>query len=276
MKDVETAVAEHYGNAGLLDRIIAALQAGGIDLQQLTPDDLAPVDEFHTGGRKATRHAVAKLLPKSDQHVLDVGCGIGGAARFMAAETGCRVTGIDLTPDYIATAKALTQHTGQSDEVQFETASALAMPFADAAFDGVLTIHMAMNIHKRAALYAEIARVMKPGARLCIYDMMKKNDEPIAFPVPWADGPETSHLTTPDDMRALLSAAGFEVVEVEDRSDIARDFFRQRLNAPSAAPPALGIHIVLGQSARQKFENTLANIEAGRLGPVQIIARRKA
>jgi len=124
MKDVETAVAEHYGNAGLLDRIIAALQAGGIDLQQLTPDDLAPVDEFHTGGRKATRHAVAKLLPKSDQHVLDVGCGIGGAARFMAAETGCRVTGIDLTPDYIATAKALTQHTGQSDEVQFETASA--------------------------------------------------------------------------------------------------------------------------------------------------------
>ena len=143
MNKVEQAVAAHYGNSELLTRILAAINSAGIDLAKLTPDDLAPVDEFHTGGRKATQYAVSKMQLGKDNSVIDVGCGIGGAARFMAAETGCRVTGIDLTPDYIATAKALTEYTGQTDRVKFQVASALDMPFDNAAFDAALTIHEA-------------------------------------------------------------------------------------------------------------------------------------
>ena len=268
--------AAHYGNSELLTRILAAINSAGIDLAKLTPDDLAPVDEFHTGGRKATQYAVSKMQLGKDNSVIDVGCGIGGAARFMAAETGCRVTGIDLTPDYIATAKALTEYTGQTDRVKFQVASALDMPFDNAAFDAALTIHVAMNIHDRKGLYSEIARILKPGATLCIYDMMKKSDAPITFPVPWASSSDTSHLTTPDEMRDLLSGAGFAIDEVEDRSSIALDFFKQRLTQQNGTPPALGIHIVLGDAAREKFQNTLINIEKGCLGPVQIIAHRKA
>ena len=160
MTDMESAVARHYGVPDLLARIYGGLEAAGADLARLTLEDLAPVDEFHIGGRKATVHAVGKLAPGRGDHVLDIGCGIGGAARAMAAETGCRVTGIDLTPEFIETAQRLTEKTGLGANVDFEVASALHMPFADGAFDKAITLHVAMNIHDRAGLYVEIARVL--------------------------------------------------------------------------------------------------------------------
>ena len=161
----------HYGDGGLLARIRGGLKAAGIEEASLRAEDLAPVDEFHIGGREATAHAVAKMKLRADMRVLDVGCGIGGAARFLAAEIGCQVEGIDLTPEYIAVAKTLTVMTGLTDKVSFETASALDMPFEGAAFDAAITIHVAMNIAKRAELYGEIARVLKPGAVFCNYEV---------------------------------------------------------------------------------------------------------
>ncbi len=224
MNDIEAAVARHYGNAGLLARILAGLEASGVDPDHLRPDDLAPVDEFHIGGREATAHAVAKLDLDEGAQVLDVGCGIGGAARYIATQAGCRVTGIDLTPEFIATARRLTELTGLDGKIAFEVASALDMPFEDAAFDAAITLHVAMNIPERAALYGEIARVMKPGAELCLYDVMKTGAGEIAYPVPWAETPATSHLTTVEEMRDLLDGAGFDVSEVEDRRAFARAF----------------------------------------------------
>ena len=274
MKNIESAVAEHYGRAGLLARILEGLEANGADPSHLRPDDLAPVDEFHIGGRTATEHAVAKMSLRGDGHVLDVGCGIGGAARYIAAQVGCRVSGIDLTPEYIEVARALTERTGLGDKVDFEVASALAMPFQDEAFDAAITFHVAMNIRDRESLYGEIARVMKPGATLCIYDVMRKSGEALAFPVPWAESNQTSHLTTPEEMRALLGGAGFEVQDVEDRTDIALEFFRQSLAAAADGPPPLGVHLIMGAGAAEKFRNVLINIEAGRIAPVQMIASR--
>ncbi len=277
MKDIEAAVARHYGDGGLLARIMAGLTASGADLDRLQPGDLAPVDEFHIGGREATAHAVAKLGLGAEAHVLDVGCGIGGAARFIASQVGCRVTGIDLTPEFIEVARRLTELTGLDGRIAFEVASALDMPFEDAAFDAAITLHVAMNIADRVALYAEIARVMKPGATFCICDVMKGGDGEPTFPVPWAETPETSHLTTVDEMRSLLDAAGFNVGEVEDRSDFARAFFQRALAAVAASegPPPLGIHLILGASAPVKFRNMLANIEAGHIAPIQMIATRR-
>ncbi|MBT5659144.1 MAG: methyltransferase domain-containing protein [Rhodospirillaceae bacterium] len=275
MNNIEGAVAQHYGDADLLGRIVKGLEAARIDLNQLQIDDLAPVDEFHLGGRKSTEYAVEKMPLSEDGHVLDIGCGIGGAARYIAKQTGCRVSGIDLTPEYIQVAQKLTNLTGLEKKMSFEVASALSMPFENDTFDAAITFHVAMNISDRESLYGEIARVMKPGATFCVFDVMKKSDEKPIFPVPWAESAKTSHLTTPDEMRALLDDAGFEISEVDDRTDFALDFLRQRLTPEGEAPPPLGLHVILGASAREKIKNTLRNMEDGRIAPVQMIARRK-
>jgi len=272
MNNIETAVAQHYGDNGLLARIYAGLNAAGVELANLQPDDLAAVDEFHIGGRKATAHAIAKMDLNTQQHVLDIGCGIGGAARYIATQTDCNVTGIDLTPEYIAAATTLTEMTGLDDKINFKVASALNMPFEANTFDAAITFHVAMNIPQRADLYCEIARVMKPGSTLCIYDVMKKNDQQLEFPVPWAESAETSHLVTLDEMSTLLQDAGFTLRETEDRTEFALNFFRDALAA--VAPPPLGLHLVMGASTAQKLKNTLSNTEQGRIVPVQILATR--
>ena len=164
--------------ADLTDRILKAMAAAGIDTERVAPEQLAPIDEFHIGGRAATIHAVAKMGLTADDHVLDVGCGIGGATRYIASTIGCRVTGIDLTPGYIAAAEELARRTGLADRITYRVGSALAMPFADGAFDAALTLHVAMNIKDRAGLYREVARVLKPGGVFCVYDVMKGRTTP--------------------------------------------------------------------------------------------------
>ena len=271
---LEDSVARHYGVADLTERIHKALAAAGIDAGRIAPEQLAPIDEFHIGGRAATIHAVAKMGLTGNDHVLDVGCGLGGATRYIAATVGCRVTGIDLTPEYVAAAKDLARRTGLAGRVAYRVASALAMPFHDGAFDAGLTLHVAMNIKDRGGLYGEVARVLKPRAIFCIYDVMKGDADTLRYPVPWAETPETSHLTTPSEMQMLLRAAGFEVSEVEDRTQFALDFFRQSLAASAAGAPPLGLHIMMGASTREKFRNMLANVESGAIAPTLMIARR--
>jgi ubiquinone/menaquinone biosynthesis C-methylase UbiE len=273
--DLEQAVARHYQVSALTERVLKAAVAAGMDPNKLAAEDLGPIDEFHIGGSIATKRLVAKMRLAGTEHVLDIGCGIGGAARYVAASTGCRVTGIDLTPEYIETARALSQRTGLGALNAFHVGSALQMPFADAAFDAAITLHVAMNIKDRAGLYRESARVLKPGALLCIYDVMQGPKDGLEFPVPWAETPANSHLTTPADMRALLAAAGFSVEEVEDRTEFGIAFFRERLSA-GGPPSALGLHLLMGETAPAKFRNMLRNLEQGSIAPVSMIARRSA
>ncbi len=274
--DLEEAVARHYGVGELKDRILRAIAAAGIDADRIAPEQLAPVDEFHIGGRAATVHAVAKMALKPSDCVLDVGCGLGGATRYLASAVGCRVTGIDLTPAYIEAAEDLARRTGLADRIAYRVASALAMPFDAGAFDAAITLHVAMNIKDRAGLYREVARVLKPGAAFCIYDVMKGGSEGLKFPVPWAETPATSHLTTPQEMQSLLRDAGFAVEEVEDRTAFAADFFRRSLAGSAAGVPPLGLHILMGANARDKFQNMLAAAEAGAIAPTVMIARPAA
>ncbi len=275
MNKIEKIVKQHYAVGDLAERILEGLKATGADLDNLTIEDISAVDEFHIGGRKATQYVISKMPLSARAHVLDVGCGIGGAARTMVSQTGCRVTGIDLTPEYIEVARTLSRLTRLDDKTDFHTASALAMPFRDQTFDAALTIHVAMNIQDRDALYKEIARVTKPGATLCIYDVMKKGNAPIIFPVPWAQTAASSYLVSPDEMAPLLEDAGFEISEVEDRTEIAVEFFRQSEAAATASPAPLGVHLIMGATARQKLQNVRQNIADGRITPVLIVARRK-
>lgn len=273
-ESLEDAVVRHYGVSDLAQRIFRALAAAGVTSERLTPEQLAPVDEFHIGGRPATEYALAKIELTGSDHVLDVGCGLGGATRYLASTVGCRVTGIDLTADYIEVAELLADRTGLRERMSYETASALSMPFAAAMFDAAITFHAAMNIGDRVGLYREIARVLKPGAALCIYDVMQGAVPGLRFPVPWADSVATSHLTTPDEMQDLLIGAGFQVEEVDDRTDFGIEFFRQRLSDTAGGPPPLGLHLLMGPRAREKLENMLHGLEMGHVAPVIMTARR--
>lgn len=273
--ELEAAVADHYEVSELESRLVAALEAAGVDLSDIKPQDLAPVDEFHIGGRPATVHAISKLSLTPDHHVLDVGCGIGGAARYIVSEIGCRVTGIDLTPSYIEAARAFATRTGLQERLKFEVASALDMPFDDGEFDAAVTFHVAMNIKDREGLYREIARVLKLGAEFCIYDVMKGENEGLIYPVPWAETEQTSHVTSPDEMLALLDAAGFDVVDTQDRTEFGIAFFKERLAAVAEGQPAVGLHLLMGRTSKPKFENVLRNLEAGHVAPVLMLARRR-
>jgi ubiquinone/menaquinone biosynthesis C-methylase UbiE len=271
--DLELAVAGHYGRPDIAGRIFDGLKAAGIDPEHPKPEDLAPVDEFHIGGRAASEHVLAKLALSKDHHVLDIGCGIGGTTRYMAQAFGCRVSGIDVTPEFIDAARILSERTGLADRVDFQVASALDLPFEDTTFDAAITFHVAMNIKDRPTLYAEAARVLKPQAQFCVYDVMQGKSGSVRYPTPWAKTPGTSHLTTPDEMHKLLEQAGFAVQEVEDRTAAGIDFFRQRLGSGDGPPP-LGIHLLLGPTARDMFGNVLQALEDGAAAPVVMIAQR--
>ncbi len=179
-----------------------------------------------------------------------------------------------MTPEYIEVAQALSKRVNLSKRLQFETASALALPFGNAVFDAVITLHAAMNIPDRALLYAEISRVMKHGGMLCLYDVMKKDGDDLAFPVPWAETSATSHLITPEVTLNFLENAGFNVFEIDDRSGFAIEFFEQALLAQAQGHASLGAHLLMGHTAREKFKNVLENIVSGRIAPVQMLATR--
>ena len=271
---VEREVEKHYAHGTLIETIEAALAASGIERDAITVADLAPVDEFHIGGRPATVDLAGLLTLVPSDRVLDVGCGLGGAARFFADEVGCAVTGIDLTEDFIQAARELSSWVGLGERNTFEHASALAMPFGDASFDAAYMLHVGMNIEAKTELFAEIARVLATGGQLGIYDIMRTGDGEIVYPVAWAENGDTSFLASPGEYRAALDVAGLDLRIETNRRDWALELYRNlRAKAARAdGPPPLGIQILMGKSAGQKVANMLQGISDGITAPVQMIA----
>jgi ubiquinone/menaquinone biosynthesis C-methylase UbiE len=267
------AVAEHYGRADLGDVILAALKAAGNDIEHLTPDDLEPIDEFHSRGRAATIDLARLLALRGDERFLDVGSGIGGPSRYVAKTFGCRVTGLDLTPEFCRVATMLAQRTGLADKVEYRQGDALAMPFADHSFDVAWSQNVVMNILDRERLYAEIRRVLTPGGRYAFSDVVEGPNAPPHFPVPWAREPSISFLFTAEATRRKLEAAGFRVLAFEDQTADALDRARARIKA-SGAPLALGLHVILGEDGPTMLKNMLRNYEEGRIGLLQGVVAR--
>ncbi len=272
------AIEGHYTHGGLIAAITTGLAALGKTPRTVTADDLAPVDEFHTGARQATEHLVDQLPLGPNTHLYDIGSGLGGTARLVSTRFGCRVTGVDLTAEFVEAARTMNGWVGMEDRLAFHHASALDTPFVDAAFDAACMVHVGMNITDKAALFAETARLLKPGAPFGIYDIMAAGTGELAYPVPWATEPGNSALATLEDYQAVLKAVGFEITEVCDRSDFAIDFSRhareREREKKTAGPPPLGIHIIMGENTGQKIANLAAGLEAGIVAPVEIIARR--
>ena len=277
MPNIDTLVA-HYTHGALLRTILEGVQRLGKSPETVNVEDLGPVDEFHIGGRVATKSFLDQLDIAADDHVLDVGCGLGGASRFAAEQYGCRVTGIDLTLEYVKTGEVLCSWVGLGNRITLEQGDATTTPYAAGAFDKSYMMHVGMNIANKRALALELYRVLRPGGRLGIYDVMRVGDGDLRFPVPWATTPQESDVSSPDEYRAALEAAGLRVIAQRNRSAFALEFFSQlQARAGTAGgPPPLGLHILMGDTAPAKVKNMIENIAQHRIAPVELVAERTA
>lgn len=267
MTDTATGVREHYSATDLTSRIKSVLATIVPEDQKLTVAQLAPLDQFHARGILATTELAdaAELAPS--KRVLDVGCGIGGPARYLAATFGCSVTGVDLSPGFIDAAIYLTARCELSDRANFRIGDALHLPFEDATFDTVFLQHVAMNIADRAALYAEIHRVLAPKGRLVIHDLVLREGD-VVYPAPWARDASISFLLSEADTRATLEQAGFKAVLWHDDTQKTLDWFKA---AMAGSPTALSLGAVMGPDFPLVIGNLARNLRENRLGVLSAV-----
>ncbi|MGH3801844.1 MAG: class I SAM-dependent methyltransferase [Pseudonocardiaceae bacterium] len=268
----EQAVTQRYSHGELEHEILNALTTVGADPAHLDPDQLALADEFHIGGRLATVGLVDQLDLRPGLCVLDVGSGLGGTARYLARRHAVHVTGIDLTEEYVRVAASLSRRAGLAELVQFRHGSATDLPFPDDSFDRACMLHVGMNVADKAALFAEVRRVLVGGGSFGVYDVMRVGPGEVVYPVPWAATSATSFLAEPKQYRELLAKAGLSVQAERDRRDFGIDFFREvRARVAREGPPALGLHIVMGSDAALKIANLVDNLERTVLAPIEMI-----
>jgi ubiquinone/menaquinone biosynthesis C-methylase UbiE len=275
---VAPLVVQHYSQSGLAARLLDALAAAGKNLDALTREDLAQLEEFHVGGREATRELATLAGVKAGMQVLDIGCGIGGPARTLAAEFGCEVTGIDLVDDYVQTAVELTRRVGLAARVTYRQADALALPFADETFDAVITEHVTMNIEAKDRLFAEVRRVLRSGGSYALYEICGGDGSPLAYPVPWATTGAISFLLSPAALKTKIEDTPFAVAAWKDVSTEALQRFKVMVDAAAARPadalPAPGLSLIMGREAVDKIRNLLGNLQAGRVRVVMAVAHK--
>jgi len=216
MTDVELVVQRYYGDRPVIARIDDALRAAGVDPERASHRDLWPFDQLHSRGIVATREHAEHAGIRPGMYVLDLGCGLGGASRYLAAECSCRVAAIDLTPNFVEAARLLTARCGLAERIEFHQANALAVPFENNTFDHVWSYAVTMNIADKEGLGREVARVLKPGGRFSCNEIARGSGGAPAFPLPWASDEETSFLVKPTEMRAALEAGGLSVIGQAD------------------------------------------------------------
>jgi MPBQ/MSBQ methyltransferase len=261
--DVRDLVTSHYGAGNLSQTILHALAEHGVDTDRLGPADLFAVDQLHFGGAAAVQHLLDRMEVGPGNRLLDVGCGIGGASR-MAAMAGAAVTGVDLTPEFVQTATALTDRVGLGDRVSFVTTPAESLPLEDSSFDAAILVHVGMNVPDKGALFAEVHRVLEPDGVFGLYEQVRTADGELTYPLPWAEDERSSFVESVDDYRAQLEAAGFTVDDVEDRTASA-------ITPPPPAP--VNNAVIFGPAFMERIGNDVAATRAGLLGTVVILAR---
>lgn len=275
-KTTKTTILDHYRQADLEKNIQTAFKTAGRRINDYT--DTESLDEFHIRGREATRELARLANLKPDMRVLDLGCGVGGPARMLAAEFGCRVTGVDLVDEYCRAAEMITRHAGLSHLVNFQTGDMTALPFDDRSFDAAWTLHTIMNIKDKPKLFNRIFHILKPGGLFILYEVCKGANSPPRFPVPWASDASMSFLLPPDDLCREILQHGFAQLHWQDVSDAAIGWFQaiaasraalekkkqaantEKIIQPHSKRSKPGISLLLGKNAVEKSQNVFQNL----------------
>ena len=271
-----TDISGHYTSGDLLTRLEARLCEDGFDPARPTFEALAPYDHFHGRGLEATEDIANRLPISGTDHVLDVGSGLGGPARYMARRFGCRVSGVDLTAEFCDVARHLTALLGLEERVSFEQCDALSMPYRDAAFDGAYSMNVTMNIADKRALYREIHRVLKPGAWLGLSEVVQGPGGEPDYPTPWARTASSSFLATADETRANLAASGFAIESLRDTTQASFAWAARARAVVEAGgkPPHRAVSLIHGTLAEEIMANTGRALRERCTVPVEVVCRK--
>jgi len=272
----EKAIADHWGRGDVYALIVSALGKMSKPLDAVTLEDLAPVDHFHARGLAATVELADRLPIKGGQHIVDIGCGLGGPARYMAKRFQCKVSGVDITQPFVEAANRLTALLRMEHQVTIQHGDGQRLPYGDALFDGAYTQHVTMNVADRRTFFAEACRVLKSGAFFALTEHgLGPNGDPH-YPLPWSADGSGAYLVRPSETRALLEAAGFEDIVLEDTGPKYVAGYKTMIEkAEKGVLPPLGIHILMGETALQNTRNAARNIEEGRTHPIQLLCRKR-
>ena len=272
----DSEITRHYGRGDLLQRLQAALLDDGVDPAEASVETLAPYDHFHGRGLEATKELADALEVSATDHILDIGSGIGGPARFMASRFGCRVTGIDLTAEFCRVARHLTQLLGLEDSVTIEHGNALEMPFASASFDGAYSMNVSMNIADKLRFYQEIYRVLRPGAWLVLSEAALGPNGSPDYPTPWARTADSSFLVSLSETLEGLESRGFTVLKSRDtvQETLAFSARSRAMVERGEKPPHRAVRLIHAELARDAMANTLRGIREERLIPIEIFCNR--
>jgi ubiquinone/menaquinone biosynthesis C-methylase UbiE len=270
-------ISKYYEQGDLLTRIKAALKEDGGDPDHPTIEGLAPYDQFHGRGIEATAQIADLILAGPTDHLLDIGSGLGGPARYFATRFGCKVTGIDLTPEFCDVARHFTDVLGLHERVSFEVGNALSMPFAEDHFNGAYSMNVSMNIGDKDLFYREIHRVLKPDAWLVLSEFAKGDGKEVDYPTPWAHSACTSFLSTPNEICQGLLEAGFDVVKLENTREEALAFATRsrEMVKRGEKPPHRAVLLIHAEIAREAIANSHRGLLEGRIIPIEVLCQKR-
>ncbi len=275
--NTEKIVQAHYTKENMADKIFSTLSESGVDINNLTREDIASYEEFHIGGREATRLLAEYASIQSEKSVLDIGCGIGGPARTLAAEFSCTVTGLDLTEEFVKTAQIISDKLSMSDEVNFLQGSGTELPFDDNSFSAVWTQHMTMNVERKDLLFSEISRVLKPNGKYVFHEVIKGDEVELLFPVLWASDRKGSHLIPDKQFCDLINSTGLTQVKIKNHTDLALLFFEQmQKSSQESSETKTSIRSFLNKDFPERAKNVYQNLKEGRIKTLMGVFEKSA
>ena len=265
MDNLNQNIESHYLKEGLYEDIINRLKEQNIALDHVKRSDIAGTDEFHVRGAAVSKE-LANTIDLNGLNVLDVGCGLGGPCRMLADEYNCQATGIDLSNEYIRTANKLSELVNLHNKTTFIQGNATELPFEDNTFDVVWTQHVQMNIPDKKKFYSEINRVLKLGGHFLFYDILKKGNGKVNYPMPWASDSNLSFLCKAEEMNYFLESLGLTKKQSTNQTQAGIDFFDALVNRlKEFGPPKIGLNVLMGETTKPKLMNLLTHLKNGEL-----------